>query len=73
MAADTPGCFAVVEENFPPEAMASDHAFYATGGDEALLQKNMNAMIESCTRFIDFQKIDVIPMSEYLIKPVSSD
>ena len=73
MTADTPGCFAVVEENFPPEAMASDHAFYATGGDEALLQKNMNAMIESCTRFIDFQKIDVIPMSEYLIKPVSSD
>jgi hypothetical protein len=53
--------------------MASDHAFYATGGDEALLQKNMNAMIESCTRFIDFQKINVIPMSEYLIKPVSSD
>ena len=70
---DTPVCFAVVEENFPPEAMASDHAFYATGGDEALRQKNMNAMIESCTRFIDFQKIDVIPMSEYLIKPVSSD
>jgi hypothetical protein len=63
-------CHAIVEENFPPEAMTSDHAFYATGGDEALLKKNMTAMMESCARFIDFTKIDVIPMSEYLVKPL---
>ena len=68
---DTPPCHAVVEENFPPEAMTSDHAFYATGGDENLLQRHMNAMMESCARFIDFTKIDVIPMSEYLIKPLA--
>ncbi len=67
---DTPPCHAVVEENFPPEAMTSDHAFYASGGDETLLQRHMNAMMESCARFIDFTKIDVIPMSEYLIKPL---
>ena len=66
---DAVPCHAIVEENFPPEAMTSDHAFYATGGDEAVLQKNMTAMMGSCSRFIDFQKIDVIPMSEYLIKP----
>jgi hypothetical protein len=63
-------CHAIVEENFPPEAMTSDHAFYATGGDEALLKKNLTAMMESCARFIDFTKIDVIPMSEYLVKPL---
>ncbi|MEZ5571887.1 MAG: hypothetical protein R3E64_07655 [Halioglobus sp.] len=68
---DTPVCHAIVEENFPPEAMTSDHAFYATGGDEALLQQHMDAMMESCARFIDFQQIDVIPMSEYLIKPLA--
>jgi len=67
---DTPPCHAVVEENFPPQAMTSDHAFYATGGDEELLQQHMNAMMQSCARFIDFQEIDVIPMSEYLIKPL---
>jgi hypothetical protein len=67
---DAVPCHAIVEENFPPEAMTSDHAFYATGGDEALLKKNMAAMIESCARFIDFEQIDVIPMSEYLIKPL---
>ena len=50
--------------------MTSDHAFYATGGDEAVLQRNMTAMIESCSRFIDFEQIDVIPMSEYLVKPL---
>ncbi len=61
---------AIVEENFPPEAMDSDHAFYNTGGDDALLQQRMTAMIESCARFIDFGHIDVIPMSEYVIRDI---
>ncbi|MFK7976556.1 MAG: hypothetical protein AB8C02_10490 [Halioglobus sp.] len=63
-------CHAIVEENFPPEAMTDDHAFYATGGDAAVLKANMTAMMESCSRFIDFTKIDCIPMSEYLVKPL---
>ncbi len=63
-------CHAIVEENFPPQAMDDDHAFYASGGDEAKLKERMTAMMESCARFIDFAKIDVIPMSEYLIKPL---
>ena len=71
LSADTMPCDALVEEHFPPEAMTSDHAFYATGGDEAKLQQHMTAMMESCTRFIDFARIDVIPMSEYLIKPLA--
>ncbi len=60
-----------MEENFPPEAMTSDHAFYATGGDEALLQARLKAMMDSCVRFIDFESIDVLPMSEYLLKPLA--
>ena len=70
LGADTPSCDAIVEENFPPEAMTSDHAFYATGGDEAVLAQHMSDMMTSCARFIDFEKIDVIAMSEYLIKPL---
>ena len=66
-----PPCDAIVEEHFPPQAMTSDHAFYASGGDESLLQQHMTAMIESCTRFIDFEHIDVVPMSEYLLKPLA--
>ena len=67
----SPWVDAIVEENFPPEAMTSDHAFYATGGNEELLQERMKAMMDSCVRFIDFESIDVIPMSEYLLKPLS--
>lgn len=71
LSADAPPCDAIVEEHFPPEAMTSDHAFYDSGGDEALLQQRVSAMIESCARFIDFEHIDVVPMSEYLLKPVA--
>lgn len=58
---------AIIEENFPAKAMSSQHAFYNVETDEAL-QANLKAMIDSCARFIDFDKIDVIPTSEYLIK-----
>jgi len=61
-------CDAIVEEQFPPEAMESDHAFYASEGDERLLRQRRTAMMESCARFIDFAHIDVIPMSEYVIQ-----
>ncbi len=71
MGDDARPCQAIVEENFPPEAMTDDHAFYATGGDDAILEKHMTAMMESCVRFIDLATIDVIPMSEYLVKPLA--
>jgi len=70
----TEGAFefsAMIEENFPPEALTSDHAFYGVSDDGAL-QTNMTAMMESCARFIDFDKIDVIPMSEYVLKSLSA-
>jgi len=68
LGADTPWRHAIVEENFPPEAMVDDHAFYGTGGDPVVLQRHREAMLQSCARFIDFDSIDVIPMSEYLLK-----
>ena len=68
---DSPHFDAIVEENFPPGAMTSDHDFYDSGGDDALLQARMTEMMESCVRFIDFESIDVIPMSEYLVKPLT--
>jgi len=58
---------AIVEENFPPEAMTSDHAFY-DAEDDIELGKRQERMMTSCARFIDFDRIDVVPMSEYLVK-----
>ena len=64
-----PPLHAMIEENFPPEAMSSNFAFYAVEeGDEAGMQANAKAMLDSVSRFIDFDRIDVIPMSEYLLK-----
>lgn len=59
---------AIVEECFPAAAMTSQHAFYAAAGDDAKLEANRRRMLESSGRFIDFDRIDVIPMSEYVVK-----
>ncbi len=67
---DAPLLHAVVEENFPDAAMTSRHAFYAAA-DDATLAANEAAMMESCARFIDFDRIDVVPMSEYLFSPAA--
>jgi hypothetical protein len=63
-----PEVHAIVEENFPEAAMTSDHAFYAAS-DDTTLQRHQQAMMESCARFVDFERMDVIPMSEYLSRP----
>ncbi|TDG15015.1 hypothetical protein E2F43_01880 [Seongchinamella unica] len=63
---------AMIEENFPEAAMASNHAFYNVAeDDDEGLARNAQAMMESVARFIDFDRIDVIPMSEYLLKPLA--
>jgi hypothetical protein len=61
---------AIVEENFPSAAMTSAHAFYKAidnngKGDDALLRKNQAVMFASVQRFIDLDKLDCLPMSEY--------
>ncbi len=65
LTANAPAVDAIVEENFPPEAMTSPHAFYNTAGDEALLKQRQTEMFESVQRFIDLEKLDCLPMSEY--------
>jgi len=68
---DAPALDAMIEESFPAAAMSSDHAFYGVpDGDDAALQANLEAMLGSCARFIDFDRIEVIPMSEYVLKPL---
>lgn len=58
----------IVEENFPDEAMTDAQVFYDAVGDEEKRQKHEQQMIESCMRFIDFDKLDRILMSEYVMK-----
>ncbi len=58
---------AIVEEGFPAAAMTDPQAFFDAPGDEAKFQRNLAAMMESCQRFIDFDRIDVVPSSEYVV------
>ena len=62
-----PEFHAVIEENFPSEAMTSELAFFGATDDQSL-HENRSALMESCARFIDFDRIDVVPMSEYVLK-----
>ena len=61
---------AVVEENFPAEAMTDRQAFYNAVGDKELFKKHEQMMMESCARFIDFHRLDSIHTSEYVVKPI---
>jgi hypothetical protein len=58
----------MVEECFPTDAMDHTELFFDAVGDEAKFKRNTAAMAESCARFIDFDGIDVIPTSQYVIR-----
>jgi hypothetical protein len=59
---------AIIEENFPQAAISSRAAFYDADGNEELYRQREKEMVDSCVRFIDFDKIDCIPMSEYIFR-----
>ncbi len=67
---DAPRYDAIVEEGFPAAALVDEHAFYAAVGDEDRWRRNEALMRESCARFIDLGKLDVMPTSQYVLKPV---
>jgi len=60
-------CDAIVEENFPAEAMTDREAFYNAAYNPALKAANEKRMIDSCVRFIEFDRIDCVPTSEYVL------
>ena len=60
-----PAYDAFVEECFPAEAMTSPQAFFDAAGDETKFHANLGAMMDSCNRFIDFTRIDIIPTSQH--------
>jgi EthD domain len=56
---------AFVEECFPLEALTDPHGFFDAVGEQAKFEANLNAMMDSCGRFIQFGRIDIIPTSQY--------
>ena len=65
---DAPPLDALVEEGFPAAALSNPAAFYDAVDDEEKHRRNHQAMMDSCHRFIDFARIDSLPMSEFMVK-----
>ena len=62
---DAPTYDAFVEECFPLGALDDPAAFFDAQGDAAKLKANVDTMMDSCGRFIDFTRIDIIPTSQF--------
>jgi len=60
-----PAFAAIVEECFPAAALHDEAVYFDAVGDAARLAENQRLMMESCARFIDFDRIDCIPTSQY--------
>ena len=64
-----PAYVAMVEECFPAAALTDEAVYFDAAGDAARLAENQRLMMESCARFIDFDRIDCIPTSQFDIRP----
>lgn len=62
---DGPDFAGFVEECFPLAALTDPHAFFDAVGDQAKFDRNLASMMESCGRFIDFDRIDVLITSQF--------
>jgi hypothetical protein len=68
----TPGApdyVSMVEECFPDEAMTDPYIFFdAEVGDDEKRDRNEAAIMAGVKSFVDFDSIDVIPTSQYIMK-----
>ncbi|WP_254617232.1 hypothetical protein [Burkholderia metallica] len=48
--------------------MTDPHAFIDAVGDEEKFQRNVAEMMDSCGRFIDVDKSNGVPTSQYVVK-----
>jgi hypothetical protein len=62
-----PPWVAIVEEGFPSDALTDPMVFYDAGDSKARLAENRGRMIESCRRFIDFERLESHIFSQYVL------
>jgi hypothetical protein len=58
----------IVEEGFPAETVGDPMAWYKAGGSEQKFQANLGRMIASCQKFLDLERVESHPFSEYLFE-----
>lgn len=57
----------IVEEGFPSAAVTDPMLWYRADGSSERMQKNLARMIESVQAFLDIDRVESHPMSEYRI------
>ena len=62
---NAPAYMAIVEECFSLEALQDPYVFFDAVGDETKFNMNLQIMMDSCDRFIDRGRIDVLPTSQF--------
>ena len=58
----------IVEEGFPAEALSDPMVWYDADGSEEKLKENMDRMMASVKAFLEIDRVESNPMSEYIIK-----
>ncbi|HUO49650.1 MAG TPA: hypothetical protein VMU09_12530 [Acidimicrobiales bacterium] len=68
---DAPQIDGIVEEAWPSAAVVADPMqFFSAGGDPAVLDANITAMLDSVTACLDLERLRNVTMSEYLVRSV---
>ena len=55
----------IVEEGFPAEAVTDPMRWYKAEGSPETLRHNVKRMVESCQAFLDLDRVESHPLSEY--------
>ncbi len=58
----------IVEEGFDAETVGDPMAWYKASGSQQKLQANLGRMIASCQAFLDLDRVESHPFSEYLFE-----
>jgi len=64
---DAPPWAALVEEGFPAEAVTDPMLWYCADGSKEKMEHNFGRMMESVAAFLDVDRVESNPMSEYRI------
>ena len=66
---DAPEVHGIVEEAWPSASVVADPMqFFCAGGDPAVLEVNLTAMLDSVRACLDLARLRNVTMSEYLVK-----
>ena len=70
---DAPPWAGIVEEGFPTDAVTDPMRWYKAEGSAETLKRNVGRMVESCRAFLDLDRVESHPMSEYRLTPGPGD